>query len=385
MYAQMGQQLPPPQDPYSLVQRWLEHEKYDVARVQLTQDSPLPDAFDVLVVLNPQGLNDRQRYEINRALVSGKPVVLAAQQYQWDYRVQRDALTIARNAVGPEVNPLLEAYGLAVSKDVLMDVNYVPINVPGGGGLMALFGQPVSLPVQVVVSSESLNPDMAITNWLSQIVYLWGTALEIDGDKLDELGLDHAVLMTTTGRARTIPETAPQEVVNEQIMAYMENEPADGTEYPLMVLVSGQFPDAFADQPRPAWPPVSQPGMPPQPVEEEGEPDPIEAAPGRLVLVGCAEPFSDSFLQAEGAQNKDLLMNSVDVLALGDDLIDVRSKQLTQRTIERPEPGTRFFWKTVNYAGVNGLILLIGVAVAVSRKQARNAYTMAQASKAKRS
>jgi ABC-type uncharacterized transport system involved in gliding motility auxiliary subunit len=168
-------------------------------------------------------------------------------------------------------------------------------------------------------------------------------------------------------------------------MAYMENEPATGTEYPLMVLVSGQFPDAFAGQPRPAWPPASQPGMPPQPAEEEGEAEPVEPAPGRLILIGCAEPFSDSFLQAEGAQNKDLLMNSVDVLALGDDLINVRSKQLTQRTIERPEPGTRVFWKTVNYAGVNGLILLIGIAVAVARKHGRNAYTMSYASKTKQS
>ena len=40
----------------------LNHEKYQVRRVDLTRESPLPKEFDTLVVVNPRELNDRQRF-----------------------------------------------------------------------------------------------------------------------------------------------------------------------------------------------------------------------------------------------------------------------------------------------------------------------------------
>ncbi|MFC1736130.1 Gldg family protein, partial [Candidatus Hydrogenedentota bacterium] len=68
MYAQMGQPMPTTEDPYEMLERILDYEKYDVRRVELTVESKLPEDYDTLVVINPRDLNDRQRWEINRAL-----------------------------------------------------------------------------------------------------------------------------------------------------------------------------------------------------------------------------------------------------------------------------------------------------------------------------
>jgi ABC-type transport system involved in multi-copper enzyme maturation permease subunit len=85
IYMQRGMQPPPPDDPYEGLQQLLTFEKYDVRRVEITQNSPLPDEYDTLVVVGPRALNDRQKWEINRAIIQGKSVVLAVQNYEWDY------------------------------------------------------------------------------------------------------------------------------------------------------------------------------------------------------------------------------------------------------------------------------------------------------------
>ena len=79
MYRQMGQTVPDTVDPYEVLEQLLDYEGYTVERVEITEASPLPEVFDTLVVLNPRELGDRQRWEINRALVSGKSVIVAVQ------------------------------------------------------------------------------------------------------------------------------------------------------------------------------------------------------------------------------------------------------------------------------------------------------------------
>jgi ABC-2 type transport system permease protein len=377
IYMQLGQPVPESVDPYEKLQQWLEVEKYDVRRVAMTKEDPLPEQFDTLVIIKPQDLNERQRWEVARALRAGKSVVLAVQQYEWDYRVQRNQLTLNQNEIKPGVNELLEKMGLKVSDQVLMDANHVPLNISSGGdALSQLLGmsQPVDLPTHVLVTSEGLSKDYAVTNWLSTVLYLWGTALEIDEARLGELGLDHLVLMTSSSETWTIPGDADGTTLSEAL----NREPAAGEPMPLMAMVSGTFPDPFEGQERPAWPPAQpMPGQPPMPPDdiEEAPAAPVEPAPGKLILIGCGAAFTDSLLGG-GLDNLDLMLNSVDAVSLGEDLVNVRGKRPVNRTIARPDTRTRVLWKTVNYAGANVAIALIGIAIAVQRRRSRNAYTM---------
>src|SRR5690606_9474437 len=65
LLMQMGQRVPESEDPYEILQMVLEQEKYQVERVELTADSPLPEEYDTLVVVNPRNFNERQLWEIN--------------------------------------------------------------------------------------------------------------------------------------------------------------------------------------------------------------------------------------------------------------------------------------------------------------------------------
>lgn len=373
MLMQMGQPVPDQEDPYEYLQQILEYEKYDVRRVDLTKESPLPDKYDTLVVVNPRSLNDRQRWEINRALVSGKNVVLAVQNFEWDYNVTHQGVRFSRRDEQPNVNDLLSAYGLGVSSDVLMDKSNVTLTVQaGGGGLAALMGQPVPSPTHILVSNATMSPESSITNRLAGVLYLWGTALTLDEAKLKEAGLSHNVLMSTTSGAWTVPSAAPMN------QSSFEPEGKETKAYPLMAMVTGQFPDAFKDKPRPVWPKAQpQPGMPPEPEEPDTEPAaaPVEAKPGKLVLMGCSEMFRKNFLQAS---NLDLFLNSVDGVTLDDSLVQIRGRKPIDRMIEKPGDNVKMAWRLANYGLANTIIALSGLTFFAMRRRARNAYTMAQ-------
>jgi ABC-type uncharacterized transport system involved in gliding motility auxiliary subunit len=379
---QMGQPIPQTEDPYEVLEQILREQKYDVQRVELTKESPLPEQYDTLVVINPRALSDRQRWEIARALHAGKAVVMAVQTYEWDYRATPRGNTVTKREEKPEINQLLENYGLKVSDEILMDENAVTLTVQGGGGgLQALMGQPFKLPMHILVNNNSMDKDTSITSRLSSIFYLWGTPLDLKEDKLKELGLNGKVLMTSSDQAWTIPGS-------EKLTGTSFDPPAGAARkpYPLMAMVEGQFPDAFAGKERPAWPkPEQQPGQPPRPEPEDApEPPaaPVEAKPGKLVLLGCSEMFRKNFLQAG---NLDLFLNSVDALSLSENLVNVRGRKPIDRAIDRPTDTQKTMWRLANYGLANVVIASIGIGLFFLRRRARNAYTVAQIKRAEQS
>ena len=372
MYEQMGQPIPESEDPYEVLEQVLDFEKYEVERVELTQESPLPDEYDTLVIINPRAFNERQRWEISRALHSGKSVVLAIQNYEWNYTPSSRGFQIDLREEKPDMNTLLENYGLGVDEDILMDANNIPLNVQaGGGGSLAgllRMSQPIDSPMHMLINNATMDTDTSITSRLSAIFYLWGTALNLDDAKLKELNLDFKTLITTSENSW---KRSKEFLSND---TFLQPEVPEGP-YPLMALIQGQFPDVFADLERPAWPvPASKPGMPPvQPTPETDEPAEIQAAPGKLVLLGCSQMFRKNFLQTG---NLDLFLNSVDAVTLGDDLVNVRGRKPVDRLIDMPDAKTRSFWKAVNYGFASTVIAIIGVVTTLLRRRSRNAYTL---------
>lgn len=370
LYAQMGRPLPQTEDPYETLERLLRLEKYDVRRIELGPNSGLPAGTTTVLVINPQNLSERQRWELNRALHEGKSVFLALQQYRWNYSVVRQAVSISKDDQKPDVNPWLSQYGIELDPMILMDVNHQSLTVREADNLLsALMGSGVTLnlPLHITIPQETMNRQVSITSHLSPLFYLWGSALKLQPEVLARQRLEHTVLFSTTPRAWTV-------AADTQLTAADLQPPArGGQQRPLAVLVRGQFPDLYAGKERPAWPaPQQHPGLPPQPVPQEEGPAPAPTpAPGKLLVVGNAQMFHRNFLSGG---NLDFFLNSVDALTLGDDIINVRSKKQINRTISKPSPGTRQLWKFINLGLVNLLIAALGIGSALLRQRARTAY-----------
>ncbi|MCI4626225.1 MAG: Gldg family protein [Candidatus Magnetoovum sp. WYHC-5] len=366
IYMQMGKPIPESDDPYTYLEEILKYEKYDVERIDLTAESPLPDNFDTLVVVNPRSLNDRQKYEINKALVSGKNVFLAVQKYMWNYQIQSGRVNVTRQEESPQIDELLKTYGVTISDDILMDVNHQPLSVSDPSNPFASLlggGITLNLPMQILLGNSSMNQDVSITSRLSNLFYLWGTALNVDNDTIKKNNLTLTTLMHTSDKAWTIPSSVT--LTKESF-----NEPADGfKQFPVSVIISGQFPDAYKDKPLPKWPAdgTQEQSEPPQDIKEE-----VKSAPGKLILIGGTQMFKKELIHKN---TLDFYLNSVDALTMGEDLIKIRAKQIVDRTIPMPSNTVKAFWKFFNYILINALVAFIGVSIIMRKKRSREAYT----------
>ena len=364
MYLQQGMQPPEPVDTYAGVSQLLQQEHYDVRRIDLTSESRIPEDADVLLVLNPTGFNERQAFEINRAVSNGMNTVIAVQSHVYGYQPgAREAYTITGQGQPSGLETMLAEFGLTVSTDHLMDDSSQVLSVPRTqniGGMRFQTSEPVRLPIQIQVTDTQMNADAAISNRISALLYLWGSALEINGSKLAEHELARTDLFTSSAKTWTEPFT-------EGIMAGSLFRPEGKSitpHLPLALELAGRFPDAFGDTAPPAWPvgPTAEDSVTPDsPIA------PLMREPARLVVVGCAKMFDDMAIQA--GHNSLFLLNAVDGLVHGEDLISIRSKILTQRVIRPVSDSEKVLFRLFTIVLIPVVLVIFGLTRASNRRK----------------
>ena len=348
MYMQQGMQPPEPQDLYTQIQQLLEQEHNEVVRIQLTRDSGIPEDADVLLVLGPLNLNERQVWEINRALSNGMPTVLAVQAHEYNYSPgARGGWTIGGQEQVSGIDDLLATFGLSIAKDHFMDASLQVLELPrevNMGGLRMQTREPVRTPLQILVTEDGMNQESLLTRRIGALLYLWGTPIDIDAVVLGEAGLQATVLMSSSDNSWR-QDFSPGPVTAD--MFDPRGKQMLGPQ-PLAILVDGLFPDSFAETTLPTWPeqtPLAVEGEDPASATDEG-PDfapPLIPQPSQLMLLGCAKMFDDNILQ--GAQNALLLLNAVDFLSGSENLLSIRAKTLTQRVIKPTPASQKIAWR----------------------------------------
>ena len=365
MYLQQGMQPPEPVDVFSTVPQLLSQEHYDVRRIDLTRESRIPDDVDVLVVLNPTGFNERQAFEINRALSNGVNTVLAVQDHIYDYQPgARGGFTITGHGQPSGLSGMLDALGADIDGRHLFDASNQVLNVPrtqNVGGLRFQTNEPVRLPIQLWVTESQMNPDAPMTSRIGNVLYLWGSALELDPTALASNGLAATTLFTASDNAwreTFTPSVVPGSYFNEA------GKPMEKG-LPLAALIEGDFPDTFVQTGVPEWPDAGGAEG------EEGPPAdivaPLAPAPAKLVITGCAKMFDDMALQA--GQNGLFLLNAVDALAYGDDLISIRSKAMTMRSIRPVSDGEKLAYRLFAVVLIPLLLVIYGLFRAAARRK----------------
>lgn len=356
------------QDAYELIPSLLEYEGYAHRRIRLTEQEPIPEGTDTLVILEPTKLNDRQRFEINRFLVGGGSVFLAVQKYEYLYEIAgTEGVSVEAIDKKPGINELIGAWGVTVSDNVLMDMQNDVINV-SSGSVMGLFpvSSPIKLPMQITVINEEMNQNVPITARLGSLMYLWGSALTIDRARMQEIGLTGDVLFTSSRDAWEVRFHAGS-LTEADVKPPV---PGERQKFPLAVFIEGQFTDAFSGSEVPPWPRKKQ--------EEAAQPEEpetasaIEKRPGKLILVGCAKMFNKELFQDGG--HIGLFLNSIDTLTLSEELVTIRGKQPVDRAIRKVSSSQKAMWRMVTTFLVPALLVCLGWFRIMMRKRAKWVY-----------
>jgi len=360
----MRRPLPPPRDLYSTVGRLLREQGYRVTRIRLNSLETIPEDADALLIFSPQDLNERQKHEINRFLRSGKSVLYGVQTHAFKFTATRRGEIVAEAAKAEGIGgDLLKAWGVEVDDRILMDESRFQLQLQMQSDFPVAV--PISFPNQIEILEDTINSEHPITKQLSALFYLWGCALKPDPDRVSKQGLKQTVLLRSTPQTWFVDANRPR--LDDSTMNVPEAK-YSGTQT-LAVLLEGEFADATEGKPVPPWPDDAQ-----------GKPEPAKplvAKPGRLLVIGAGEIFSDQLLEVTAStrhQNTLFTMSAVEALALSPKLSSIRAKSFKARFIPMAEL-SRKFWNFLLTTVVLPFILAsFGITLLVFRRRRRDEY-----------
>lgn len=366
LYMQMGQPMPEPADNFQLSRELLRQEGYDVVDVVLTRESSIDSTIDTFVLLGNDPLDERQRYEIYEVLARGGNVIIAGQGLVYDYAPgSRGGFNITVRSQPLAVNELLTEFGVRIDDKPLMDEQMATLQIPrtqNFGGLRLQVAEPIQVPMQIRVLGEGVNPDLPITAGVPEVLYLWGTRVVVDETATGDLSVT-PILSGSSNSWLVDKKSGPMSGPD------FDPEGHETIERPLLAaLIEGVFPNPWQGKPVPSW---------------GGAPDTTGAArdtamaptgePGRLLVLGCAKMFEDMLLEQQA--HALFLLNAVDALSLGDDVISIRSKAFDRRTIGETSDGKRLAFRVANMALVPIAVVVFGLVRLVARRREEEVYT----------
>ncbi len=370
MYQRLGQPVPPAIDHFRTLEELLRSQGYQVVRQELKKDSPLPEDADCLLVIGPQEFNKRQKYEIRRYLSSGKPLLLAFQQYQYRYTNSGDGMVATVERLTNNLNDLIKDTGVSVSDKMLFDKRSAVLSVETStqmGLFTALVRTPVKFPMQIEVLPDSMNQDVSITSNLTGLLYLWGSSLKVDDDTILNNSLDLTTLFSTSPKSWVRPYH-PGYLTKEDLTP----DSSAFKKRPLAILLTGVFQNPFGKGEIPKWPGEEANSTETKKASKDDSQRPGESTKSvksKLILIGSSEMFTDRTLSA--LSNASLMLNCVDVFCLGDELIHIRTKNQVQRLIKDVESNERLFWKAFTIFLMPFVWAAFGIFRAMKRKKAR--------------
>ncbi|WP_370171316.1 MULTISPECIES: GldG family protein [Hyphomonas] len=309
------------------------HKSFDVEPISETFQS-LPEDLDVLLVVQPPDLSDRQQWLIDQFILrKGRAVFLldpaaktAASAGMFQTSETGTSATLGRFG---------EAWGISLSNDAVADAaSALTVPVDTGGGRIEELAHPLFLGIP----AGDMNQDDLITADLARSVNFGAPGAFEVGTLSDEVEFTPLV-MTGPSPSFIKAENAVTDMSPQQVLRQYQTEPEALV---LAARLSGQLTTAYA-QGAPAFDEPSDPLL-----AEIARAEAANALPhvsesktdAQLVLIADVDFVADDFYiipneQIIVADNGALVLNALDALAGGGELSRLRSRAPSLRRMER--------------------------------------------------
>ncbi len=164
---------------YNTLTRALEEN----ARIQVTglEDGRVPEEADLLLVLSPRELNDKQVFAIDQFLMRGGSVVLATSPFEIQL-----TQTLTANQQQSGLADWLAHQGITVADTMVLDPQSASLPVPVEryiGGMPVQEIRMVPYPHFPDIRGAGINGESPITAGLNQLTLNWASPITIDAAK----------------------------------------------------------------------------------------------------------------------------------------------------------------------------------------------------------
>ncbi|MDH5752552.1 MAG: Gldg family protein [Deltaproteobacteria bacterium] len=293
----------------------------------------IPQDISLVILLHPKLMPPRLSYAMDQFVVrGGRLIAMLDPNSREDPANQMQPQQQMNAPTGSNMPELLKAWGVNFNPGDIVGDQKLALQVNTQG-----FGI-VKYPLWVSLSQENLNSELAMTSELEELVLIEAGSFH----KREDTKYTFTPLITSTDKAGTIGSMVARYTAPNKMMQTIK---PDGMKRNFSAMVSGTFETAYPGGAPPAEP--QQPNSPPprnptMPHLAKGEKE------GMVLLLGDSDFISDryavrvvNFFGNRMVQplndNLNFLLNAVEFMVGGEDLIHIRSRGKFSRPFDKLE------------------------------------------------
>lgn len=354
---------------------------YTVQSVDL--NAKVSDDVDLLMVLAPQKLSDKERFAVDQFLMRGGSLVVAMGSYGVTVEPFSGGLALERLDDGLEA--LLAHYGINVLPSVVMDSQNAPFPIAVSrnvGGFQVQEIQAIDYPFFVDIRQSGMAKDHPLVSGLNSVTLNFASPLSL-AENLEDSA---QILLSSSSRSwlRTTTDIQPNFDLYPELGFAVD---ASQQSYPLAVAVSGSFKSYYQNNPSPFESSFTTESPDDNKTEtSESVLTTISSSPeSRLIVIGSSEFINDTLLdlsarlgQDRSLNNLQFIQNAVDWALEDADLLSIRARGSFTRLLIPLSNQQERFWEFLNY--FIALVALIFLAATWQVKR-RNTKPLTEAAK----
>jgi ABC-2 type transport system permease protein len=354
---------------------------FNVVDTQLA-DGVVPDEADLLMVVDPEGLNRNQTFAIDQFLMRGGTVVLASSPL--NASLMRETLMATPRQSG--IEDWLNHHGISMAQSLVMDPLNAAFPAPvtrqvGGFSFQELVM--LDYPYFIDLREAGINTDVGFLNGLPQLTMTWASPITVDGEA--NAGRTVTPLLASSPQSWLSEDLDVMPRIDEQGLSAFQPEGERGSK-DVALMIEGRFQSAFSGQRSPLLDvPETEGEIEEAESSDEAEEDTlgvvssvIEKSPesARIILFASNTFLADQMLRlvgsAEGviySNTTQLMANVVDWTLEDRSLLSIRSRGHFNRTLPPLEEAQQLIVEVGNYLFA---ILGVGGVFLVHRRRLRN-------------
>ncbi|CAD7855977.1 MAG: Gliding motility-associated ABC transporter permease protein GldF / Gliding motility-associated ABC transporter substrate-binding protein GldG [Olavius algarvensis Gamma 1 endosymbiont] len=346
----------------------------------------VPEDADLLLVAEPENLDEKQVFAIDQFLMQGGTVILAASPYHLDMGES----TISARSRPTGLEEWLTHQGLALEPTLVLDRQSTPFPIPTQrevAGFLIEEIQKIAYPYFPDIRNDGMDQETGITSRLGQITLNWASPLEIDPEKNRDRRVTE-LLKSSAGSWTDASEDIQPDFDAHGPLGFAVGD--DRGSRPLAVVVQGRFGSFFAGKPSPLLEaPEEKTAADDEALIEdtaeldvseatkEEEPAPpaisgvVETSPpaARLILIGSSSFLTDTAISLATEATRtlytkplELIQNAVDWSLEDRGLLSLRGRGQYSRLLRPLTRRGQIIWEYLNYAlALAGLALVYGL------------------------
>jgi len=342
------------------------------------KDGVVPEDVDVLLVLSPENMEDKELFAIDQFLMKGATVIFSTSPFEAS--LERSLLSASKTSSG--LSDWFKNNGIVIEETMVLDPQHSYLDIPvqrNLGGYIIQEIKRVNYPYFVDIRFEEENSH-SLTVGLPNIMMNWASPIQIDS--LKNASRNVIALLKSSKDSWVSDSTA----ILPDFRAYgrFGFSPKDDTHASLLaVMVEGKFNSFFKGKESPLLEKES---------DKDGKNKKDKAPPiigviqkslssARLVLFSSNEFLTDetqrlSFNvgQSDYAFSLQLIQNTIDWVLEDKALLTLRGHSYFSATLSNASKKSHIFWETLNYiCAVFGLLITF-IVYRFIRKRSRRRY-----------